>query len=113
MKFVTNNKKIRNSKETSYTVSALESEVIDQFNYLSKSTFYELYQEEPFLGVATSDDPSFKFKILLTFGGPNLFLLIDKSGGFRIEGHSPSCSSVTMNGHNIELLNYFNDMTGE
>jgi hypothetical protein len=100
--------------DSSYTVTTLESEVKAQFNFLNNTTFDELSQtEEPFLGVTTSDDPSFKFEVTLTYGGPNVFLFVDENGGFRIEGHSFSCSSVTMVGHNKELLNYFNQITGE
>jgi hypothetical protein len=97
------------------TVNDLEKAVEEQFIYLDSITSEELSQiEEPFLGVDTCDEgDNFKFEVTLTFGSPNLFLFVDEDGGFRIEGYSPSHSSVNMNGHNKELLNYFNQTIGE
>jgi len=96
-------------QEVNQMTTELEKHTKEQFDHLSIVTLNELIQEEePFLGVATSDDPSFKFEVTLTFGGPNLFCLVDEDGKFRVEGHSLWYPTVMMDGYNQDLIDYIN-----
>jgi len=89
----------------------LEKAVKVQFDHLNIVTTAELTQEEqPFLHISKSDDSSFNYEITLTLNGPNLFCLVDESGGFRVEGHSSWCSPVIINGYNQDLINYINQI---
>lgn len=98
----------------SNTDASLESEVLKQFNYLDVVTCNELMlEEEPFLGIATCEGTGFKYEVTLALNSPNLFLLVDEAGDFRVEGHSSWSSPVMMNGHNQELVNYLNQTMGE
>lgn len=98
----------------SNTDTSLESEVLKQFNYLDVVACDELMlEEEPFLGITTCEETGFKYQVTLTLNSPNLILLVDEAGAFRVEGHSSWSSPVMMNGHNQELVNYLNQTMGE
>ena len=98
----------------SNTDTSLENEVLKQFNYLDVVTCDALmHEEEPFLEIATSEVTGFKYQVVLTLNSPNLFLLVDETGDFRVQGHSSWSSAVMMNGHNQELVNYLDQITGE
>lgn len=94
--------------------STLDSHVMEQFNYLNTITCNELSQEEqPFLGISASEEPNYKYEVTIALNSPNLFLYVDVNGSFVIEGHSSWCSPTTMHGHNKELVNYLDQITGE
>jgi len=94
--------------------TSLENEVLKQFNYLDVVTCDELMlEEEPFLEIAICEMTGFKYEVTLTLNNPNLFLLVAETGDFRVQGHSSWSSAVMINGHNQELVNYLNQITGE
>lgn len=98
----------------SNTDTSIENEVLKQFNYLDVVTCDELMlEEEPFLDIKTCEGTDFKYQVTLSLNSPNLFLLVDEGGAFRVEGHSSWSSPVMMNGHNQELVKFLNQIMGE
>jgi len=98
----------------SNTGNYLENEVLNQFYYLDMVTCDELMlEEEPFLEITMYKMTGFKYEVTLTLNSPNLFLLVAETGDFRVHGHSSWRSAVMINGHNQELVNYLNQITGE
>lgn len=103
---------IQRSNETDNEFSALENNVMEQFDYLNIITCDELdKKEQPFLGVTTSDESNFKYEVTLMLNNPSMFLLVAENGTFRVDGYSYWYETVTINGYNQELINYINKIS--
>lgn len=85
------------------------SEVINRREQFQVITAEQLLNEEqPFLGIQLDhSNHDYQFEITLTFGGPNIFLYVDHSGNFKIEGWSQSHTrSFDKYGYNPQLSDY-------
>lgn len=91
------------------TATDLIREVINRRKQFQIITTEQLLNEEqPFLGIELDcSNSDYNFEITLTFGGPNIFLYVDHSGNFKVEGWGQGYTrSFDKYGHNPQLSKY-------
>jgi hypothetical protein len=89
------------------------SEVINRREQFQAITAEQLLNEEqPFLGIELDNsNHDYQFEITLTFGGSNIFLYVNHSGNFKIEGWSPFyVGSFDKYGYNPQLSEYLDQL---
>lgn len=95
------------------TTTDLINEVINRREQFQSVTAEQLLNEEqPFLGIELDNsNHDYQFEITLTYGGPNIFLYVNHSGNFKIEGWGQShTGSFDKYGYNPQLSEYLGQL---